>query len=147
MKVILKRDVPKLGRAYDVIDVNEGYANNFLFPNGLAIKGTLELIESAQKKKLEKEGQKKMKHSLLEKTILDLKGKEFTIKKPITDKGTLFSKIHEKDICEIIEKDTGTKLEEKMIVLEKPIDKIGEHAISIFGEGIHSDIKLIVEKQ
>jgi len=147
MKVILKRDVPKMGRAYDVIDVNEGYENNFLFPNGLSIKGTFEIIQSAEKKKLEKEGQKKMKHSLLEKTILDLKGKEFIIKKPITDKGTRFSKIHEKDICEVIEKDTGTKLEEKMIVLEKPIDKTGEHIVSIFGEGIHSDIKLLVEKQ
>lgn len=147
MKVILKRDVPKLGRAYDVIDVNEGYANNFLFPNGLAIKGTFELIQSAEKKKLEKEGQKKMKHSLFEKTILELKGKEFTIKKPVNDKGTLFSKIHEKDICEIIEKNTGTKLEEKMVVLEKPIDKTGTYIVSIFGEGIHSDVHLIVEEQ
>lgn len=147
MKVILKKDVPKLGRAYDVIDVNEGYANNFLFPNNLAIKGTVQLIESAKKKKLEKEGEKKMKHSLLEKTILELKDREFIIKKTVSEKGTLFSKIHDKDICEIIEKEAGIKLENKMIILQKPIEKTGDYDIPIFGEGIHSNIKLKVEEE
>ena len=147
MKVILKKDVQKIGRAGDVIDVNEGYANNFLFPNKLAIKGTVELIASANQKKVEREDKKKMKHSLLEKTILEFKGHEFVIKKPVNEKGTLFSKIHEKDICALLENKAGIKLEEKTILLDKPIEKTGEYEIKILSEGIKSNIILKIEKQ
>lgn len=147
MKVILKRDVPKIGRAHDVVDVNEGYANNFLFPNKLAIKGTPELIENANKKKIEKADKKKMQHSLLEKTILEFKGREFVIKKPVNDKGTLFSKIHEKDICTLLEKEIGIKLDEKNIILEKIIDRIGEYEIKILSDGIKSSFNLKINQQ
>ncbi|MDQ5928978.1 MAG: large subunit ribosomal protein [Bacteroidota bacterium] len=147
MKVILKKDVKKIGRAGDVVDVNEGYANNFLFPNKLATKGTPELIEAAKKIKIEKEDKKKMQHTLLEKTILEFKDHEFNIKKAANEKGTLFSKIHEKDICIIFKKESGIDLEEKSILLKEPLDKIGEYHIAILNEGIKSNIKLKIEKQ
>lgn len=145
MKIILKKDVSKLGRAYDVLEVNEGYANNFLFPKGLAIKATAELIESSEKKKIEKKGKEILRHNLLEKAILELNGKSFEIKQKANEIGTLFSKIHKKEICQIIQNQTKLNLEEKMVILEKPIEKIGEYDISIFSEGVHSSIKLIVK--
>ncbi len=147
MKVILKKDVPKIGRAHDVVNVNEGYANNFLFPNKLAIKGTPELIKDANNKKIEKEDKKKLHHSLLEKTISEFKGHQFVIKKPVNDKGTLFSKIHEKDICALLEKEFGIKLEEKSILLEKPIEKVGDYEIKILSDGIKSSVNVTIEKQ
>ena len=51
MKVILKKDVPKKGRKYDVINVKDGYVQNFLFPKNYAVFATTEAIVNLERSK------------------------------------------------------------------------------------------------
>src|SRR3990167_742911 len=64
MKIILLEDVKKIGKKFDVKDVSDGYAKNFLFPKGLAEVATPSALKELEKKKteMEKEDRELMKH-------------------------------------------------------------------------------------
>lgn len=131
MKIILLKDVAKVGRKFDVKDISDGYAINLLIPKGLAISATPEAIKrmNAQKEKIE--GEKKVEESLLIKNINELDGKTITIVSKANNKGHLFAGLHKQALLEEIEKSTRMKVDPQYIEMEHPIKEVGKHELNI----------------
>ena len=146
MKVIFLKDVPRVGKRHDIKEINDGYANNFLFPRGLAKVATTQALLELEKSKKEFVIKKEIQEDLLQKSLDAIKGKIIIMKMKADDKGHLFSSIHKKDLVELMKKDHKTEINEDFIVLEKPIKEIGEFEISIEIKNKKSFFILKVEK-
>ena len=146
MKVIFLQDVPRVGRKYDVKDVNDGYAANFLLPRKLAETATPKAIAELEKRKKSIEIEREVQDSLLLKNLEEIKGKTITLKGKANELGHLFSAIHKKEIVEAMKAQNHADIGEEFIVLEKPIKEIGEHEIPISIKNKKSAFKLVVEK-
>ena len=142
MKIILLKDVKKIGKKYEVKDVADGFALNSLIPSGSAVPATgnyLKMIEERKKQSgLTKDNFKKT----LEDAITKLQDKRLNIKGKVNDLGHLFAGVHINQIIEEFKKQTGMLLEKEIFDLDKPIKEVGEHKIELsFGE---NTITLIV---
>ncbi len=145
MKIILLKDVPKVGRKYDTKDVSEGYAANLLIPRGLAIAATPSAIKALNTERAKEEGVKKIHDELLTKTLGQLEGTTITIKEKVNEKGHLFAGIHKPELLKAIEAQTRLQLNDEHVVLDKPIKEAGEHVIELKGAGKTAKLKVVIE--
>ena len=146
MKVIFLKDVPRVGKKYDIKEVNDGYALNFLFPQKLAEMATAQAMALLEKQQKEIIVEREIQEGLLIKNLEEIKGKTITIKGKANQKGSLFSAIHKKELKEELEKNHKIEIGEDFIILEKPIKEIGEFEIPIEIKHKKSSFRLIVEK-
>ena len=146
MKIIFLQDVPRVGKKYDIKEINDGYALNFLFPKKWATLATPKAVAEIERRKKEIVIEREVQDDLLNKNLEEIKGKTITIKAKADEKGHLFSTIREKTIVETMEKENHVQIDEKFIALEKPIKEIGEFEIPILIKNKKSSFKLIVEK-
>lgn len=145
MKVIFLKDVPRVGKKYDIKEVNDGYAMNFLLPRGMAELATSKAVSKLELKKKEIVIEREVQENLLLKNLEEIKDKTIAIKAKADEKGHLFSAIHKKTIVEAMSRDNHAQIDEEFIVLEKPIKEIGEFDIPIEIKGKKSSFKLLVE--
>ncbi len=146
MRVIFLHDVPRVGKKYDVKEVNDGYAMNFLLPKKLAVTATPKAIAELELRKKEIAIEREVQEELLMKNLEEIKGKTVIIKAKADEKGHLFAQIHKKEIVEAMKEQNRADIGEEFIVLEKPIKQVGEFEIPIVIKGKKSSFKLIVEK-
>ncbi|OGI61157.1 50S ribosomal protein L9 [Candidatus Nomurabacteria bacterium RIFCSPHIGHO2_01_FULL_38_19] len=153
MKVIFLKDVPRVGKRYDLKDVNDGYAMNFLLPRGLAEPATPKAIAQLEQRKKTIEIEREVQAELLLKNLEEIKGKVLHLQAKADEKGHLFSGIHPKEIVEAMKSEHHADINEEFIILEKPIKAVGEHEIPIeipvplAGKNKKSSFKLVVEKE
>jgi large subunit ribosomal protein L9 len=145
MKVILKQDVKGVGRKYDVKNVADGYANNFLLPRKLAEYASPETVKKSQVKKLQEEAEMEIREELTKKQIEMLQSVKIVLQKKASDKGHLFEKIHEAEIAEALKNQAHIDIPAEFIKIEKPIKEIGEHiAVAEIGKN-KGEFKVVVE--
>lgn len=131
MKVILLKEVPKLGLAGEIKDVSSGYARNYLIPKGLAsiaTTGRLNVIKEKVRVKERKEKKQRLKGKEIIKKLND---KILVIKKKANAEGHLFAGLHENEIIDKIEKEMGLKLKKREIIFEEPVKKLGQAKVKI----------------
>ena len=131
MRVILLKDVSKIGKKGEVKDVNDGFANNFLIAKGFAKVATAEIqakLEKEAKEAMAKAGRQTEKVLELKK---DLEKRTFTVSVKVGDKGQIFGGAHEKDIISAINTKLNTELEKQSVNIEHPIKAIGQHKVKI----------------
>ncbi len=131
MKIILLKDIPKVGKRYETKEISDGYALNMLIPKGVAIAATPDAVKRIQLEKARHEGEKKVNEELLAKNLKDLSGQTIELKEKANEKGHLFASIHIPEILSAIEKTTKLTIPKESIVLEKPIKEVGAHEISV----------------
>jgi len=126
VKVILRKDVAALGDAGEVVAVKNGYANNFLIPQGMATRateGTLRALETEKK-------QQAKKMELLRKSARDLAAKieQMTLKiqAKAGDSGKLFGTVTSADISEVL-KAQGVEIDRRKITIEAPVKALGKY--------------------
>lgn len=146
MKVIFLQDVARVGKKYDVKEINAGYAMNFLFPRKLAELATPKAIAELEKRMKNIAIEREVQEELLMKNLEEIKDKVVVIKGKSDEKGHLFSGIHKKEIVEEMHKQHHADISEEFIVLEKPIKEVGEFEIAISIKHKRSSFKLVVEK-
>ena len=146
MKVIFLQDVPRVGKKYDVKEVNDGYATNFLLPRKLAELATPKAVASLEIHKKEIIVEREVQTDLLMRNLEEIKGKVIKIKGKANEKGSLFKAIHKKEIIIEMKKQNHADIDEEFIILEKPIKEIGEFEIPIEIKGVKSFFKLLIEK-
>ena len=146
MKVIFLQDVPRVGRKYDIKEVNDGYAMNFLFPRKLAEPATSQAVALLEKNKKSLAIERELQEDLLMKNLEEIKDKVVTMKSKADEKGHLFRGIHKKEIIEEMKAQHHADISEEFIVLEKPIKEVGEFDIPISIKHRNSSFKLVVEK-
>jgi large subunit ribosomal protein L9 len=148
MKVILKQDVSSLGRAGDLVKVNDGYARNLLIPKGLAVEADDKNIKALelQKKQLLQKAQKE-KAAALE-LAARLSRITLTLDRKVGDQHKIFGSVTSKDI-ETALKEQGLDIDRKMIVHDEQIKSLGEFKVRIkLAAGVDAEIKVnVVGKQ
>jgi large subunit ribosomal protein L9 len=147
MKVILLKEVEKVGKMFEIKTVKNGYARNFLIPNGLAKPATREAVKwvEMQKEILEKKAENELKK--VQETVSKIDGLEVLIAVKVGEESQLFEKITNQKIAEKI-KEMGYKIDKKQIILEKPINAIGEYPLKIrFADNLEADIKIIITEE
>ena len=131
MRVILKQDIKGVGRKYEVKNVSEGYAINFLFPKKLAENATPEAVKKIELLKSQNLAEIEIRETLAKKSLEVLKDVVVVLNKKANEKGSLFSSIHTEEIAEALKGQTGIDLLPEFIQLEKPIKQTGEHKIEV----------------
>jgi large subunit ribosomal protein L9 len=145
MKVILLKDVPKVGKKYDIKNVAEGYALNLLIPKGLAQIATAQAEKNIEVMKQKDMVEKKVQGELLLKNLEVIKTLVLNIKEKANDKGHLFAGITKERLVEEIIKTARLNLDVDSIKLDKPIKEVGEHEVTVEVLGKSAKFKVIVE--
>lgn len=145
MKVIFLQDVQRVGKKYDIKEMSDGYAVNFLLPRKLAIVATPKAMAELEMRKKEIVLEREVQEDLLMKNLEEIKGKVVTIKAKTDEKGHLFAHIHKKQIIDGMKEQNHVDINEEFIVLEKPIKEVGEFEIPISIKSKKSSFKLVVE--
>jgi len=132
MKVILKQNVPSLGKAGDLVKANDGYARNFLIPKGLAAEADEKNIKvfEHEKRNILRKAEKEHKTA---RELADVLSKvTITMARKVGDQDKLFGSVSVKDI-ETALKEKGYDINRKMIVHEhgEHIKSLGEFKIKI----------------
>lgn len=144
MKVILLKDVRRVGQHGEVKNVADGYATNFLFPNKLAEPATEEKIKQVEAGKAERETQVQKEREQLDTTVAALRGKKVVIEARATEKGGLFKTITAKDIAKAIAAEHSIEIAEDMISFAEPIKTVGEHGAAITGPSQKASLTVTV---
>lgn len=131
MKVVLTREVARLGRDGDLVDVADGYARNYLLPKRLAVKatrGSVRQAESVREARLEAE---RRARDQAESVAQALVGTRVVIAARAGDEGKLFGSVGATDVAKAIHKLTGVEVDRRHISLESPIRDIGLHEVRV----------------
>lgn len=147
MKVILLKSVPKVGKKDEIVEVNQGYANNALFPQKLAIPATQHALDALRKKQQNTKADKEIRRNLLDRAIHAINGEHMELSVQANEQGSLFSKIDEKDIAEFFTTQHRIAIDPKCIILpEGPLKKIGEHTIQIEDDDYKATVQIMIRK-
>lgn len=147
MRVILLKDVEKLGKKYEVKEVADGFARNFLILKGLAKPATEESVKWLDNQKetervKEEEALKKIQEMA---TAID--GQEIIIPIKVGDESQLFESINSQKIWEKL-KESGIEIKKSQIELLNPIKELGEFPVKIkFEHNLEAEIKVIVTEE
>src|ERR1035437_2337487 len=106
MKIILLKDIPKLGKKYEVKNASDGHAVNFLIPRGFAISATPENLRRFETEKAKYDGEKKVHEALLADNLKAIEGTVLTISGKANEKGHLFAGLHQAEIAAELAKQT-----------------------------------------
>lgn len=146
MKVILTQDVKTLGKKDAIVNVNDGYARNFLIPKGLAVEATasalneIRIKQGAEKHRKENE---LTEAQALQKKLSDI---TVTIRSKAGANGKLFGSITSKDIADHIKNDYNIAIDKKMINLHDAIKTLGLTEVEIrLYQGVIAKVKVKVE--
>ncbi|MFH1089232.1 MAG: 50S ribosomal protein L9 [Candidatus Uhrbacteria bacterium] len=147
MKIVLLKDVPSYGKEGETVEVSDGYARNFLFPQNLAVQATPETLNLA-KVKIEKK-QREEKKSLKEagKLASALDDLEVEILAKVSEGGKLYAAVSSKDVVSAVKK-AGVKIEPDWIKFSEPIKETGAYEVEInLPHGFEAKINLNVEAE
>ena len=147
MKVILIEDVKSIGSMGDIVDVKDGFARNFLFPENLArlaVGSNLKIIEDIKKKKtLAAAKEKKEAEALKEK----ISAFSCTIPVEAGEDDKLFGSVTNHDVSRAFESE-GLSIDKRQINLEEPIKKLGVYNISVkLHPEVTAEVKVWVVKK
>ena len=147
MKVILMQDIKGVGKKDEVINANDGYARNFLFPRKLAVEANTENMSKLKgrqdsvnfKKEQEKENAEKVKKQLSEILLI--------IKVKAGENGKIFGSITSKEISTELKKQYNVDIDKKKILLKQAIKEIGTFTIDVkLYEGITGKLKININE-
>ncbi|MGQ9559046.1 MAG: 50S ribosomal protein L9 [Candidatus Oleimicrobiaceae bacterium] len=141
MKVILKQDFEKLGKAGEVVEVKAGYARNYLLPKGVALEATssnLRVFE--EQKKLDAQRLDKAKKAAL--ALADkLEGVSCTAAVAAGEEDRIFGSVTSQTIAQLL-KEKGFDIDKKKILLEEPIKALGIYDVPI---RLHPEVEVKVK--
>ncbi|MDD4182587.1 MAG: 50S ribosomal protein L9 [Candidatus Omnitrophica bacterium] len=147
MKIILTKDVEKLGKEGDVIEVKEGFARNFLLPQGSAIKATKNSFKEIEelKKRKDKQDEKIKNEAAQFKTKIE--ALSLTIIAEAKDTEELYGSVTEQQILKAL-KDEGLTLDKGKIAIPEQIKKLGVYNLKVkLHPAVEANLRLWVMKK
>ena len=146
MKIILTTNIKNLGKVGEIVNVKDGFARNFLFPQKMALRNTKNNTEYFDKIKDEvnKKEEKKKENSL--KLLKNLKNTKIEFIKEADEKDQLYGAVSKKEILNYLyEKDI--KILSDDIKITQPIRSVGVHIIEVSPyDNLKEEIKVFVKK-
>ena len=145
MKVILLKDIPKVGKKDDVKEISKGHAINFLIPRKLVRPATDADVKALERKIKEQGVHKQISEELIYEVIKSLDGKTVEITEKANEQGHLFSKVHKKEIVDAVKESTGSTIEDHWFVLHDEIKEVGERELTIKEGKFKATITILVK--
>lgn len=144
MQVILLQDVKGQGKKGDLVEVNEGYARNFLIKKGMAEAATANKINDLKQKKAAADYHKQQEIVAMQALSKELKGKRFTVTIKAGQGGKTFGSVTGANISDAM-KLGGYTVDKKKIVLAQPLKNVGVYDVDVrLMEGITTTVKVEV---
>lgn len=144
MQIILLQDVKGQGKKGELIEVNEGYARNFLIKKGLAEAATPAKINELKQKNAAADYHKKEEIKAMQALAAEIKGKTFPVTIKVGQGGKVFGSVTGANVADSI-KAAGYDIDKKKIQLPNPIKAVGDYEVEIrLLEGVSTKIKVAV---
>ena len=145
MKVILLQDIKNVGRKEQIIEANDGYARNYLFPKKLAIEATKDNMLKLQAKKTSEANKKKAEIEANKEIAKKIEKIELTIKAKVGENSKIFGGITSKEKAEELKKQHKFEIDRKKITLKDTIKSLGRYTAEIkFGDGVNAELTINV---
>jgi len=140
MQVILLERVGRLGQMGDVVKVRDGYARNFLLPQGKALRATKDNMTRFDKERAQLEANNLHLKQEAQAVAKKLSGLRFTVIRQAGDTGQLYGSVSTRDIADAVTAG-GFTIERVQVLLDRPIKMLGLHDIRI---GLHPEVEVKV---
>lgn len=131
MKVILLQDVKALGKKGEVVNVNDGYARNFILPKKLGVEANGKNLNDL---KLQKNNEAKVAQEHLDaakKLAEELKAGKVVLTMKVGEGGRTFGSVSNKEIAEAVKEQMHLDIDKKKIQLKEQIKTLGTHIVSV----------------
>ena len=144
MKVLLCDDIQKLGWLGDIVEVNEGYARNYLLPQGLAKVATEGNIRALAKEKAKRSEQRLRERRRIEKAVEAVNGAEAVLAARANEQGVLFGSITEALIAANL-RTQGFEVADEIVKLPEHIKQVGTHNVTLrFADDLTATVRVVV---
>ena len=130
MKVILRKDIEKLGNAGDIVTVKDGYARNYLLPRGLAVPATPGNLRAVEEEKKLAELRANREKRAAEKLAEKLNSVSVTATVSVGEEDKIFGAVTTQMIADLL-KEKGYDIDRRKIHLEEPIKALGIYDVPI----------------
>ena len=130
MQVVLLERVAKLGQMGEVVQVRDGYARNFLLPQGKALRATEGNLKRFETERAQLEARNLELKKEAEAVARKLEGQSFVVIRSAADGGALYGSVTPRDIADAATAG-GFSLDRRQVVLDHPIKDLGLHPISV----------------
>ena len=145
MKVILLEDVKALGKKGEIVNVNDGYARNFIFPKKLGLEATSKNLNDL---KLQKANEDKKAQALLEEAqelAKKVEAGKVTLSIKVGEGGRTFGSVSSKEIAAEVKKQINLYIDKKKIQLKDSIKTLGTHNVPVkLHAKVTAELKVVV---
>ncbi|MFQ5747919.1 MAG: 50S ribosomal protein L9 [Planctomycetota bacterium] len=135
-RIILRSDLPTLGRVGEVVEVSSGFARNYLLPRGLAYPYSGEGLRRVEKDRKAAEIRRAAQMEEFESLAENLRSVQLTFEERASEEGHLFGSVNVHRIFEALQ-EKGFSLGERAIRLEDPLRNVGEYDVPVH---LHDDL-------
>jgi len=147
MKIILKKDVPNLGFAGDVVTVADGYGRNYLIPKGLAEEATSSNLARAEEYRKERKAREQAVVEEAKEMASEIEGISMQMKMKSGEKGKLFGSVTSGDIADFLN-GKGFSVDKKKVELDENIKSLGTHRVPIkLHPEVTVELEVVVEEE
>lgn len=147
MKVVLTQDIPKLGRAGEVRKVADGYARNYLIPQGFAIPATPAALKQVEEIKRRVAREQERLATELAQVAARIQGMTLTFQARAAESGKLYGSITPTHIVEALAERTGVQIDRRKVESE-PLRELGAHTVKIhLAPDLQPDITVVILRE
>jgi large subunit ribosomal protein L9 len=144
MKVLLCEDVKSLGWLGDVVEVNAGYARNYLLPQGIAKPATEGNLRAIAKEKVARAEERKFEKELLEKVAIAVEGAEAVVAAKANEQGVLFGSVGSSQIAQNL-REHGFEVADEFVALGEHIKQVGTSQVTLkFADELTATVSVVV---
>jgi large subunit ribosomal protein L9 len=142
IRVILRDTVRGLGKRGEIVDVSDGYARNFLLPQGLAMRSSAGTEQQAAVMRKSREVKDARDRAVAEDVAKTLAPMVVTVEARASREGRLFGSISANDIADAVYRQTGFEIDRRTIDLDEPIKAVGTHSVPA---RLHTDVQAFLQ--
>ena len=148
MKVILKQDVKGTGKKGEMVEVSDGYANNFLLKKGVASPATAQAVTEMKNRDAALAHKAAEELKAAQAAAAAIEGKSVKLSAKAGAGGKLFGSITAKEVAEAISKQLGTECDKKKVSLEAEIKAFGTFTAEVkFHTGVSAKVFVVVGEE
>lgn len=148
MRIVLRQDVPKVGEAGTIQTVSNGYARNYLIPQGFAVVATDGEIKMAQHNLAVKERKVLRQEEQLKSLADKIQGQRLSFTAKAGDQGRLFGSITAADVTAALVAAVGEDIDRRRVVLDEPLRTVGEHTVTVHLVGkLRPQVTVVIEAE
>jgi large subunit ribosomal protein L9 len=141
MRIVLRNDVPTLGKRGDILEVADGYARNYLLPKGQAIQATPGVESQATAMRRARDLRDARDRETAETIARRLVPQVVRISARAGAEGKLFGSVTSADVVEAVANQTGVELDRRKLQMDEPLKSLGTHEVPV---KLHSDVEFRV---